>query len=283
MKMYAWMLIVCTTMTLNARQQADTAGKARTVPDTSAWKHSVVAGVTATQVSYTDWAQGGENALAWTTTLNGKSSYEPGSIVWSTNYNFAYGNTKLGTQGVRKTDDNIDISSTLTYKLDRYFNPYLAATFRTQFSKGFTYDAAGNGKAISDFFDPAFLTQSAGGGYQPIPQLKTRLGLALREILTNRYTQYSGGEKSQVDGGLQSVTELETSIDDNVVLKAKLEMFSAFKKMKEVIVRSDNTLTAKISKYFSTNINVQIIQERPITPRTQVKQTIALGFSYILL
>jgi hypothetical protein len=256
--------------------------RSQQVPDTSSWKHSVVAGLTATQVSYTDWAQGGENALAWTTTLNGKSSYEPASYTWSTTYNFAYGNTKLGTQGIRKTDDNIDIASTLTYKLDVYVNPYVSATFRTQFTKGYTYDALGYGTAISDFFDPAFLTQGAGAGYQPIPEVKTRLGFAMREILTNQYTQYSGGHTSQVDGGLQFVTEIGANLDDNLLFKAKLEMFSAFRKMEEVIVRSDNTLTAKISKYFSTNIDVQIIQERPITPRTQVKQTIALGFSYVL-
>lgn len=271
MKMIAWSLLLC-AFVAKAQQKADT----------SAWKHSVVAGLTATQVSYTDWAQGGENAFAWTTTLNGKSSYEPASYTWTTTYNFAYGNTKLGTQGLRKTDDNIDIASTLTYKLDVYVNPYVSATFRTQFSKGYTYDAVGNGTAISDFFDPAFLTQGAGAGYQPIPEVKTRFGLALREIMASEYRQFSGGHTSQVDGGLQSITEVSASLDDNLLFKAKLELFSAFRKMDEVIVRSDNTLTAKINKYFSTNIDVQIIQEKPITPRTQVKQTIALGFSYVL-
>ena len=272
MKKSVWLLLVCTMV-----------AKAQQVPDTSSWKHSVVAGVTATQVSYTDWAQGGENALAWTSTLDGKSSYEPSSYIWSTSYSFAYGNTKLGTQGVRKTDDKIDIASTFTYKMGVYVNPYIAATFKSQFTQGYTYDAVGTATAISNFLDPAFITQSAGVGYQPAPEVKTRLGAALREIVTDRYTQYSGGEKTQVEGGLESVTEAEATIDDNLLFKAKLELFSAFKKMDQVVVRSDNTLTAKISKYFSTIINVQLIQERPISPRTQVKQTIALGFSYVLM
>ena len=271
MKMIVWMLLSCPIIV-----------EAQQVGDTSSWKHSVVAGVTATQVSYTDWVQGGENALAWTATLDGKSSYEPGGYVWSTTYDFAYGNTKLGTQGVRKTDDKIDIASTFTYKVDAYVNPYVAATFKSQFTKGFSYDALGTGTAISDFLDPAFITQSAGAGYQPIPEVKTRIGAAVREIVTSTYTQYSGREKTQVEGGLESVTEANARLDDNLLFSAKLELFSAFKKMQEVVVRSDNTLTAKINKYFSTNINVQLIQERPISPRTQVKQTIALGFSYVL-
>ncbi len=256
--------------------------QAQQIADTSAWKQSLVAGLTATQVSYTDWAQGGENALAWTATLDGKSSYLPAGYDWTTTYNLAYGNTKLGTQGVRKTDDKIDLASTLTYKIGVYINPYVAATFKSQFTKGYTYDALGNGTAISDFLDPAFITQSAGFGYQPVAEVKTRLGAALREIVTDRFTQYSGGHQSQVDGGLESVTEVDAKVDDNLLFKAKLELFSAFRQMDVIIVHSDNTLTAKISKYFSTILNVQFIQERPITPRTQVKQTIALGFSYVL-
>lgn len=258
------------------------AAEAQPIADTSSWKHSVTAGVTATQVSYTDWAQGGENALAWTATLDGKSSLMPANYDWTTTYNIAYGNTKLGTQGVRKTDDKIDIASTFTYKVDVYVNPYVSATFKSQFSKGYNYDALGNATAISNYLDPGYFTQSAGAGYQPIPEVKTRLGAALREILTDKFTNYSGGDKTQVEGGLESVTEVDARLDDNLFFKAKLELFSAFKKMEEVIVRSDNTLTAKISKYFSTNINVQLIQERAVTPRTQVKQTIALGFSYVL-
>ena len=252
------------------------------VADTSYWKHTGVAGITATQVSYTDWAQGGENALAWTTTLEGKSAYEVESYSWTSTYNFAYGNTKLGSQGVRKTDDKIDIASEFKYILGVYINPYIAATFKTQFTKGYAYDALGVGTPISDFFDPAFLTQSAGAGYQPMPEVKTRLGAALREIMTTTYTNYAGGEKTKVEGGLESVTEVDTRLEENLFFKAKLELFSAFKKMDEVVVRSDNTLTAKISQYFSTNLNVQFIHEKAISTRTQVKQTIALGFSYVL-
>src|SRR5512136_2709579 len=85
--------------------------------DTSYWKHSVVTGLTVTQVSYTDWAQGGENALAWSSRLEGTSTYDQQPYIWSSTYKFAYGTTKLGTQGTRKTDDNIDIATSLTYRI----------------------------------------------------------------------------------------------------------------------------------------------------------------------
>jgi Protein of unknown function (DUF3078)/Protein of unknown function, DUF481 len=285
MKMFGLMLMSL-TVAAHAQQTADTSktvvAHSQQIVDTSNWKHTVVAGFTATQVSYTDWVQGGENALAWDAALDGKSVYELPTYVWTTTYDFGYGNTRLGTEGTRNTDDKIDIASEFKYKVDAYVNPYASATFKTQFATGYTYDALGNKAANSDFVDPAFLIQSVGGGYQPIPEVKTRIGLALREIIANTYTQYAGGEKKETEGGLESVTEVEAHFQENLLFHAKVELFSAFKKMDEVVVRSDNTLTAKITKYFSTNINVQLIQEKAISPRTQIKQGIALGISYDL-
>ncbi len=258
--------------------------------DTTSWKHSVTTGATLTQVSYTDWAQGGENAFAWTTTLDGKSTYDVKTITVANSYKFAYGTTRLGKQGTRKTDDKIDLESMLTYKLGIHIDPYVAVTMKTQFAKGYAYDAAGLGTEISNFFDPAFLTQSAGLSYQPAPEFKTRLGAGLREIVTSHNTHYSDDpstldklETSKIDGGLESVTEIEAPIAENMVFKAKLELFAPFKTFNEVIVRSDNTIAMKINQYFSANLNVQFINERAISPRTQIKQTIALGFSYVLL
>jgi hypothetical protein len=48
-------------------------------------------------------------------------------------------------------------------------------------------------------------------------------------------------------------------------------------------IRSDNTLSAKVNKYLSVNLDVQLINDPSVQARTQVKQTLALGFSYSLL
>jgi len=37
------------------------------------WKHSLITGLTMTQVAFTDWAQGGENALSYTFSADGRS------------------------------------------------------------------------------------------------------------------------------------------------------------------------------------------------------------------
>jgi hypothetical protein len=252
----------------------------------SVWKHSLVAGLTMTQVSFTDWAQGGENALSYTFSADGKSEIDATDWDWLNAYQFAFGQTRLGDQELRKTDDKIDISSVLTWKLSSFINPYVSATLKTQFGKGFLYDATGNKTEVSNFFDPGYLTQSAGAGYQPVKEIKTRLGLALREILTNQFNQYADDpatvnvEKISLDGGFESVTNLDWQLEDNLLLASQLEMFAPFKTLDEVVVRNTSSLTAKVGKYVTAILSVQLINEKKVTPRTQVKETMSLGLSY---
>ena len=256
---------------------------------TFGWKHSMVAGLNLTQVAFSDWSQGGENALAYALSLQGKSVQEEVSTNWTTDLRFAFGQARLGTQGLRKTDDMIDLATVLTYKAGVLINPYVSATLKTQFAKGYKYDQAGNQTEVSSLFDPAYLMQSVGIGYQPLPEIKTRLGMALREILASRFPVYVDDpttleiEKSSVLGGIESVTEVEWHLDQSLLFTSKLELFSPFKTMDVIVVRNDNTLAAKVNKYVSVLLNVQLINENRISPRTQVKETLAIGFSYTLL
>ena len=174
-------------------------------PDTTKvkkpWTHSLAGGLNLTQISFNDnWSQGGENALAYAINLLGKSVNDLAKTNWTTSYKFAFGQTKLGDWGIRKTDDKIDFETTLTYKAGTYINPYIAATLKTQFAKGFQYDVKAKTSQgldtlvtvqVSKFFDPGYLTQSVGLGYQPIPQIKTRLGAALREVITSKFIGYT--------------------------------------------------------------------------------------------
>ncbi|MBP6672523.1 MAG: DUF3078 domain-containing protein [Bacteroidetes bacterium] len=257
----------------------------------SNWKHTLIAGLTLTQVTFTDWAQGGENALAYTLGIDGKSVQDLTATNWSNSYKFAYGQTKLGSKGLRKTDDKIELESVLTYKLGTHVNPYASATFKSQFDDGYKYDDVANTKTkISSALDPMYLTQAVGIGYQPVAEVKTRLGAALREVFDkNRFGYSDDGkttpeiEASKVEGGLESVTDIEIKIEENTLFTAKLEMFAPFNNIDVVVVRSDNTLSSKVSKYISLVFNVQLINDRSVTAKTQIKEGLALGISYALL
>jgi putative salt-induced outer membrane protein YdiY len=142
---------------------------------------------------------------------------------------------------------------------------------------------------ISQFFDPAYLTQSAGVAYTPFANLTTRLGVGVREVLTSDYPRYADDpstseiEKTRVQGGLESVTDFKWPFAENMVFTARLEMFSPFNQMDRLIVRSDNNVAMKVNQYVTVNFNVQLINDANVTPRTQAKEALALGLSYTLL
>lgn len=254
------------------------------------WKHSLAGALGLTQVAFKDWRQGGEGAVAWAFTVDGRSTNDQAKTNWSNAYKFAFGQTKTGKQDARKTDDRIDLETILTYNMDLYVNPYMAVTLKTQFARGYKYDEHGGRTPVSQFFDPANLTQSAGLGYQPVAQVKTRIGVAVREILTHKFPAYADDpqtqdkiEKTRVDGGLESVTDLEWKPGANLLLRSRVELFAPFKDVGQTAARSDNTFAVKMGKYVSVGLSVQVVNDPAASPRTQIKEAITLGLSYVFL
>jgi hypothetical protein len=250
------------------------------------WQQSLVAGLNLTQVAYSNWAQGGDNALAYAAAVIGKVENDVQMTNWSNSIKLLFGQARLGDQGLKKTDDEINYESILTYKLGVHINPYAAATFKSQFAGGFTTDAEGNEQMVSKFLDPAYLQQSVGVGYQPVKEFKTRLGAALREIITSDFNSFADDpttpeiEKTKTEGGIESISELDMPIDDDVLFRSKLELFSPFKTLDRIILRMDNGILAKVSKYVVVNLNALIINDVQVTPRTQVKEGLSLGLTY---
>jgi hypothetical protein len=253
------------------------------------WTHKMVAGMSLTQVAYTDWARGGQSSLAYTLSLNGSSTQDMEKTNWTNSYKFAFGQARLSDQGLQKTDDEIFFESLLIYKLWTYINPYAAASLRTQFAVGSEYPQGGE-VAVSKFFDPAYLTQSIGAAYKPIPEVVTRLGMAVREVLTSQFpSPYADDpsttdiEKVKINGGIESATNVEWTFAENMQFKSSLELFAPFKTLDKIVVRSDNTISAKVNKYLTVGFNVLLVNDVTVSPRTQIKQVLAIGFSYVLL
>jgi Protein of unknown function (DUF3078) len=255
---------------------------------TEAWNHDLVLGFGLTQVSFTDWEQGGENSLSYRASLEGKSVRAGATITWSTDYKFIFGQTRSGTQGMRKNDDRIDVESVVSYDIGTYVNPFASLSIQTQFAKGFKYGKDGGREAVSEFFDPAYITQYIGVGYMPVSILRIRLGFALRETIVSRFTIYTDEpgteqvEKFRIDGGPSIVTELEWKLDDNILLKSKLNLFAPIRSFDHIIVRSDNSLSARVNRFLSVDLELALINERDISPRTQIKQSIAVGLNYAI-
>jgi hypothetical protein len=254
------------------------------------WKVNAVVGAGLSQASFSNWAQGGENSFAYTLSglMNGTLHGE--RTRWSNTLSLRYGQAKLGDDEAKKTDDEIYFESIFVYRAWTPFHTYAAATLRTQFAPGYDYPDNAPRVRVSKFFDPAYLTQSVGVIYEPSTIFTSRLGVALREVLTSEFPLYADDpetvteiEKTRVDVGMEWVSTLKYEFLPNMVYASRLELFAPFDAFDRVVVRWDNVISGKINDWFSVNLGWQMLNDVNVTPRTQWKQTLTLGVSYQLL
>lgn len=253
------------------------------------WEYSAATGVNLSQMAFRDWAQGGANSLAYAVWGAGTAVKFGERTRWSNRLKLMFGQARVGDQDLRKTDDELYFESLFIYFVGSTINPYASFTVRTQMGPGFMYPTNAEKAQISKIFDPAYLTQSAGVAYTPFSNLTTRLGAGVREIVTSTYTQYADDpatpaiEKTWVAGGFEAVTDFRWPFAENMSFVTRLELFAPFKNLDRVFMRNDNTIAMKVNQLVTVNFNVQLINDVNVSPRTQVKEALAVGISYTLL
>jgi hypothetical protein len=62
----------------------------------------------------------------------------------------------------------------------------------------------------------------------------------------------------------------------------RLELFAPFQSLDRIIVRNDYSIVAKVNKYISTGLTLDIINDVNVSARTQMKQALSLGLTYTL-
>ena len=250
------------------------------------WRNEVIGALNVTQTSFHNWTQGGESTFSWQLYLTGKFVHDQEKYNWSHAGKTSFGKTKVVGTEARKSVDEIRLESVFTYKIGEYVNPYAAVTGETQLATGFDYTVDPRVK-VSDFMDPGYFTQSVGVGYIPFAILRTRLGFGLKETITKDFpVPYADDpttpkvEKTKIEFGLESVIDFRGKLSDNVLLTAKLELFSNLKRFDETDVKWDTIFTNKVSKYMAVNLNVKLFYDKNLSTKRQLKQGLALGVSY---
>ncbi|MBN2410611.1 DUF3078 domain-containing protein [candidate division KSB1 bacterium] len=250
------------------------------------WQKEMIVGINLTQTSFDNYVQGGENSMAWQLNYSYKFVNDQEKTNWANSGKLNYGMIKIGNGETKKSIDEIKLETVYTYKLGINIDPYVAGTGETQFAPG--YDYGQNPKLqVSDFMDPLYLRESAGFGYKPREEIKTRLGFSMKQTLTNDYPAPFADdpkttiiEKKKYEYGIESVTDLDVNITENSNLKSKLELFSNLKAFDQIDVNWDTMLTAKVSEYVNLNFNVKVLYDKDISKKRQLKQALAVGISY---
>ena len=248
--------------------------------------HQVIAGLNITQNTYKNWAAGGEDALAYTLTVNSKLEKNQSKYIWTATGDFAFGQTKLGDDPIRNAVDKISIEGLYTHKLGTFVNPYVGLGFDTQFAKGYDYSASPK-EAKSNFIDPLYIMGGAGAGFFLKPDLTTRLGLAFKETIADKYAVFyidanDSTKTSRFETGIESVTDYSVKLGENLLYETRLGLFSAFEHVDVVDIKWDNTWTAQVAKYVNVNLTLLVYYDEDIVKKTQIQETLAIGLTYTI-
>ncbi len=236
------------------------------------------------QNAYSNWEKGGQNAIAWNVRLEWDSGRNGGKlgVVYSGDLHF--GQTKQEGEAARNSTDKIELDGLLTLRLGEIVNPYFGMGLLTQFGRGYDYKKTPF-EPKSDFWDPAYLTQSLGMRMK-MKSLNSQFGIGLKETFTSMYRQYSDDpltkkvESFRMETGLQSKTKFDAPITDGLSVKSTLELFSTFQHLNTVDMRWDTRITAKVAKYIIITLNVLVNYDKDVLNKLQIKELTEIGFQY---
>lgn len=293
-----------------------------TIPDTiiaqpikkSPWKLKAAFGVNGTQSSFVNWSSGGRNNISAIGFLSASANYSKNKWQWKNNLELALGGMKyldsIGRkQGFQKTDDKIDFSTNVGYKLkDKWYLSFIGG-FRTQFMDGYSYP--NDSVKVSTFMAPGYINLSLGIDYSPndnfslfVSPLSSKMTIVNDQRLADLgafgvdqavFSANGGaveGKKFRAEFGAYLKMTYQKEVFHNVNLKAKLELFSNYAHNPQNIdVNADVLWTFKINSWLSASLNWTVIYDDDISvrdskgnfgPRTQFKSVLGLGVSYTL-
>ena len=274
-------------------------------PDTltaeDGWRSSLVTQLAASQAAFSNWQEGGINALAVSLSGDGQFDRVMGRVLVTQEARAAFGLLKQDTLEARKAEDVLRYLLTADMLTGGAIRPTASFGLRTQFAPGFDYspDAAdypslpvtpGERLKVSDFAAPAQFTQSVGVAYVPGGGFEARLGLGLKETVVSieRLRPVFGNDLDQmvrVQAGLEAGVKVSREIAPNVLFKSRLGAFQAFNQVGNVApdIILENTLAMKVNEFLNVNLDTATIYDQDISDDLQLKEVLSIGVSFVFI
>lgn len=250
------------------------------------WKNGGQVSVNFSQTALSNWAGGGENALALNGFLSYFANYHMEKFSWDNTFDIAYGMLNQGGT-VQKTDDKFELTSKFGYLCSGSWNYSGLVSFKTQMAKGYENDTT----LISSFAAPAYLQAGFGMEYKPnddfsviISPLGGKITLVLNQDLSAQGVYgVDAGEKVRAEFGAYAKAQYRKEIFENVVFQTKFDMFMNYiEKPLSVDFNWDVLLAMKINKFLTANISTQMAYDRDYNNKLQFKETLGIGISFSL-
>ena len=262
-----------------------------------AWVLKGVTGLNMSQTAMANWSAGGENSIAGNAYLNASLTHKKGNWLWVTNMVLDYGLSKTKSQGMRKSSDQIGLSTQLGYSTDNVWFYTLMGDLNTQFAKG--YDYPDKEHQISNFFAPAYSNIALGMEWRP----KSNYSLLLSPVstkmtfVTDDYLSDLGafgvdpGDHFKIEGGAFVKARAELPVMENVNLITTADFFTPYSKdFGNIDVNWDVLISMKINKVLSATINTTLKYDNDVKTfddngvkkgaKVQFKEVLGIGLAY---
>ena len=286
------------------------------LPDsTTNWKSENKVGLDISQISFVNWNAGGNNSISGLIRGNFKRDYKADLFHWKNELIIRYGINKQEAQEVRKTDDQFEINSTVSFRNDTISNWFYAGklNFNTQFYNGYAYPNTST--AISGPFAPAYFFLGIGAEYYKkeeklkiyLSPLTQKTTMVLNQRLANEGAfgvekatfdsngiLISEGRNSRTEVGILVTNEWQTEIYKNMLFENRISLYSDYlNNFGNIDVNWQLQLEMTVNEYVKASIGTQIIYDDDIKtkkqvdgkqvitgPRIQLKQILGIGFVY---
>lgn len=266
-------------------------------PDTvKYWTRTGNASLNMSQVSLTNWAAGGDASVAFDIGLGYSLDYKKNKSLWQNRLELAYGLSNTSSNGTRKTNDKIYLSSTYGYQISKTWYASAMTTFNTQFDNGYNY-AVSSEDIISRFMAPGYLTAGLGFVWTPKKWFKASLSPSSWRgtfVMDGALSDAGAfgvdlGKNLLSEFGANAVLEATYEFLPNMKVLSRLTLFSNYlEKPQNVDVNWDTQLNMKINKWFAANLNLTMIyddntkisrKDGTSCAMLQVKEVLGVGLS----
>lgn len=242
------------------------------------------------QAAFSNWVGGGANNIGWIAGTNYNMTYEKDKDLWENIVILGYGQNNTKGTGNRKTQDVINLSTNYGRKISKNWYVSTGASLQTQFAPGYEDGNNPDAAKLSNFMAPGYVNLGAGFTYRPNDNftMTLRPANARWTFVLDEDLQYAGnyglkndGDSSLFQFGFLGTALWKVKLMENVTLVNSASVFSNYLDHPERLVLSyGGVLNLKINKYVSSVITLDLLYDHNQIQKTQVKQTLGVGFAY---
>lgn len=254
----------------------------------------VESGLTFNQNQFSNWAAGGNNAMALRATLKVEHKYTARIFRITSEINGAYG-MQYTDEKFRKNEDWLNLSTTPSWRFANRWDASTSLTIKTGLSN--SYQAPGDTVLVAGFMAPAQILPAAGVSYKSkngdldlyMAPVSGNITLVLNKQLAEKggFGMDPGKRFNAEFGGFFRLIYRKEFLNKIMTYNTKLEMF--FKYTGTPTLWWENVLNIKITKVLGAKLYVlAIYNDRLETPDSkdgiqnflQINESFGFGITY---